>query len=110
MIKAPSLRYPKDAKSTGIEGSVKLRLFVAADGGLVPRKDPECRWSTLSPDERREASFDKKWCVEAVSGPEALVLDAVRDYAKGVRFEPATDEDGTPVRAYLDKDVVYELN
>ena len=109
VIHNPSIRYPADAKRFGVEGTVLVRMFIEADGKLVPRKDPECRWSSLSKRERRESLFDKRWCVEAISGPEALRADTVSAWAGSAQFEPATDASGTAIRSYLKMETVYKF-
>ncbi len=105
----PSISYPEAARRAGVEGTVVVRIFVDTNGRLVPRKDPACRGSSMSPEERRESFFAKRWCVEATSGPDALRTEAVLDWVTSARFEPATGASGTAIRSYLKMTTVYKL-
>ena len=109
VILRPVIHYPAYAKRLEIQGSVTVRMFIDADGRLVPRKDPECRWSSLPPEERRGSSFHKRWCVEATSGPKALRADTVTEWV-AARFEPAKDASGTAIRSFLTMETVFKLH
>ena len=109
MIRRAAMSYPGVAQRKGIQGTVIVRIFVETNGKFVPRKDPDCRWSSLSKEERRQSFFDRRWCIEAISGPEALRADTVIGWV-AARFEPATDASGSAIRSYLKMQTSYHLN
>lgn len=107
-VERPSVIYPRGAMADGIEGTVVLRFLLGADGRIVRRADPECRWASLTRQERRAASFDSWWCVEATGGPRALVRATLEAYATA-RFEPFTTKDGTPSPRYFELKTTYNM-
>lgn len=81
---AVRVTYPPKARHLKIEGSVHLRLVVAASGDV------------------KEAAI--------VSGPAFGLTQAAVSLAKKLRFLPATDEDGNAVVSEISHEVIFRLN
>jgi len=73
----PAISYPDQAKSLGIEGTVRIKILIDTDGKIVKRKEELCsRFQTADKKERR-LRWHPALCIEAVSGPEVLYYETL---------------------------------
>lgn len=85
LVSAVSPVYPETLRRKSIEGSVRVRIIVAADGS-----------------------------VESVSVAESSGYDEMDDAAESAaynyQFSPAEDAEGNPVRCAISTNVIFQLN
>jgi hypothetical protein len=75
----PPPQYPAGAQEAGVEGTVRVHLWIDADGKPRLRRDPTRPGATATRPLRQ--GWHGKRCVQAVSGPPELRLDAVQHWA-----------------------------
>jgi len=78
------IAYPARAKRLMIEGIVKLRLKLDEFGKVI--------------------------LASILSGPEFGLKEGALEIASKLKFLPATDECGVPIRSEVDHEVIFKLN
>ncbi len=73
----PNITYPEQAKTMGVEGTVRVKILIDTNGKIVKRKEDICKRFQEADKKERRTRWHPGLCIEAVSGPEPLYYETL---------------------------------